>query len=266
MHTFRFFLFVFLAQALFGQINQTKISSDLEVLALTDSVFVITHQAPFPANSLLVQLKSGDLILVDTPYTPQATDTLLLWISNTFHRSLSCAINGHFHIDCLGGNESLIKHQIPVYGSNLTVKLLSEKSEAMRQQFLGWLDKQDADFHIFEAMTFYPPTHTFQLEENQVIHFDNSQVCIDYLGAAHAPDNIVVYFPEQKILFAGCMLITWNRIGNTTDADMAQWPGTVSRLFDYDFQFVIPGHGHRFDRSLIDHTLYLLNKYDKEHP
>jgi glyoxylase-like metal-dependent hydrolase (beta-lactamase superfamily II) len=72
----------------------------------------------------------------------------------------------------------------------------------------------------------------------------------------------VVWIPQEKILFGGCMLkaLAWNGLGFTGDADVEEWPNTLNRLLE-DFsgaEIVIPGHGDYSDLSLVYHTLELL--------
>ena len=48
-----------------------------------------------------------------------------------------------------------------------------------------------------------------------------------YPGAGHTQDNLVVWIPEAKLLFGGCLIKEERarHIGNVTDADLQGWPG-----------------------------------------
>lgn len=85
-----------------------------------------------------------------------------------------------------------------------------------------------------------------------------------YLGAGHTIDNIVVWIPEEKILFGGCMLkaLRWKGLGFTDDADLNEWPKTLKKLIKEfpESRIVIPGHGDYGDLSLIQHTIGLFEK------
>jgi metallo-beta-lactamase class B len=77
-------------------------------------------------------------------------------------------------------------------------------------------------------------------------------------------DNIVVWFPSERILFAGCMAkeMKSRSLGNIIDADIAGWPSTVKKALDeYPLaEIVIPGHGAYGGRELLKHTLELLRE------
>ncbi len=85
---------------------------------------------------------------------------------------------------------------------------------------------------------------------------------IFYPGAGHTKDNVVVYFPKERILFGGCF-IKDNKatgMGNIADADLAAWPG-ISRAH----RGRIPADGDGDSRTRPDgphalaHTRDLLN-------
>ena len=79
------------------------------------------------------------LVLVDTPYTPEATKALLGWMETRFGARELIAINTGFHVDNLGGNSVLIEAGIPVYGAEETVALVEERGEDSRAQTLEFL-------------------------------------------------------------------------------------------------------------------------------
>jgi metallo-beta-lactamase class B len=56
------------------------------------------------------------------------------------------------------------------------------------------------------------------------------------------------------------MILAGDRPGNTTEADMQQWPIAIRRLKQFPVNVVVPGHGERLDPGLIQHTLDLLEK------
>jgi len=103
-----------------------------------------------------------------------------------------------------------------------------------------------------------PPSEVFDIHEGLQLEFGEQSLEVYFPGPAHSPDNLVVYFPERKLLFGGCMIIGWDQIGNTTDADLVAWPTSVKRLEQFDFSVLIPGHGERLDPGLLMHTLVLL--------
>lgn len=56
------------------------------------------------------------------------------------------------------------------------------------------------------------------------------------------------------------MVLAGNKLGNTAEADLKQWPDSLCELARLPVDVVVPGHGERLDPGLIQHTLELLAK------
>jgi len=100
------------------------ITEELSVKMIRKGIWLVIHKFPLGANSLVVEMKDSTLLLVDTPWTPDATEQLLRWFTKKLGQHKIIVINTGSHWDNLGGNDYLVKHQIPVYGSDVTVKLV----------------------------------------------------------------------------------------------------------------------------------------------
>lgn len=245
------------APALLPRVN---LSDELYIRQIREDVFVVTHAFPWPANSLIVEMANSDLVLVGTPYTPQATSEVLTWITQHFGKRNIVAINTGYHVDNLGGNKTLIEQNIPIYGSDLTVQLLEERGERTRQVMLKMLagTVNERYYKAQSEIPYLAPTQLFPVAQGLTLSFGQEQVEVYYPGPSQAPDKVVVYFPSQKVLFGGCMILGGDQVGNISDADLKNWPEAVQKLKQFDAEFVIPGHGDRLDIGLIEHTITLL--------
>lgn len=246
-----------------GSYERFDISEDLHVRKVQEGVFVITHAFPWPGNSMIVEMTSSNLVLVDTPYTPEATRDVLAWVEAQLGERDITAINTGYHYDNLGGNSYLIEQGIPVYGSAVIAELLEERGEEMRTMTLDWLQAPQYQRYreAHESLPYVAPTHLFDLDEGLQLEFGDETVQVYYPGPSHAVDNVVVYFPGRKILFGGCMIIGWDSVGNMSDADLDAWPDSVRNLSQFDFDLLVPGHGDRLDAGLIEHTIDLLTDF-----
>lgn len=81
-------------------------------------------------------------------------------------------------------------------------------------------------------------------------------------GAANAPDNVMVWLPESQVLFGGCAVKSSQSttLGNTADADLAEWTKAMQRAGDRypQAEVVVPGHGEAGGLELLQHTAQLL--------
>jgi glyoxylase-like metal-dependent hydrolase (beta-lactamase superfamily II) len=120
-----------------------------------------------------------------------------------------------------------------------------------------WLQ---AEFDLQFAQTFLskalvPPIEIFDVYEGLQLELGGEFLEV---GPVHSSGNLVVDFPERKILFGGCAIIGWDQIGNIADVDLSAWPTSASHLERFDFDVLIPGHGERLDPTLLSLTLALL--------
>lgn len=179
----------------------------------------------FPANGLVIE-ESDHAILVDTAWSDAQADALVRWSA----LPIAAAVVTHFHHDRTGGAHALITRGIPVLATARTIALATERGEPVPEYELS-------ERSLPELRWYYP-------------------------GAAHSPDNIVVWHEPSRTLFGGCMIkeLAAESLGNVADADLTSW---VSALDAIEQTFgapaiVVPGHGARGDASLLAHTRDLL--------
>ena len=153
---------------------------------------------------------------------------------------------------CAERAELLIEAGIPVHGAEKTVALVEEHGEDSRAPTLEFLKapRHRTYREAHAKLPFIAPTHLFRLADGKTIRAGDETVEVYFPGPSHTPD--------KEVLFGGCMIMADDRIGNTSDADMAAWPDSVRKLSRFDFDVVVPGHGDRSDPGLIEHTLNLL--------
>ncbi len=247
-----------------------SIDDGLHIEKIADGTFVVNHEFPWASNSMVVVMNNSDIILIDTPNTPEATKMLLDWMNNKFGKRKLVAINTGFHFDNLGGNQTLIEDGIPIYGSTLTVDLIEEYGEDSRDLMLKWLDKPESKifYDTYKTIPYIAPTNLFDLDESDmVIEIEalskyDQEIEIYYPGESHSKDNLVVNFPQKNILFGGCMIKSLESInlGNIADANLDEWPKSVKKVLDkyeYSTEIVMPGHGDIGNLDLIRHTIEL---------
>lgn len=243
-----------------------QLTEEIKIVEIEKNVFLVTHSFPWPSNSLILVLDKKNILWIDTPYTPEATSLVLDWITKEFGNRYSITeINTGFHIDNLGGNQELIKRDIPVYGSDLTCELLETRSKSTMAKMMKWLqgDKYEKFKKKYEDFTFYNPTITFNINEEQKITLGSEEVIIYYPGPTHTYDNLVVYIPGKRILFGGCMILSSDSedVGFIEDGNLNEWVHSlvnVEKRFD-NIRVVVPGHGNPGDSELIVHSKEIVN-------
>ncbi len=229
-----------LTDSIYAQYETIKISDDLEVVRISKNSFIHAsyydlQSAPnYPANGL-IYVNEGQAIIVDTPWTDKETKALTNWLIDSLKVNIAGVIITHWHIDCMGGLTEIHKAGIKSYSNRLTGEIA--KSKAL-------------------------PVPEVSFRDSLTVKLADKEMICRYFGPGHTTDNIVVWIPEEKILFGGCMLksLRWQGLGFTGDADLGEWPNTLKKLLENysDSDVVITGHGDYGDSGIIHHTIELL--------
>lgn len=187
------------------------------------------------ANGLVVRDADG-LVIVDTPWGDAATEALLGWIARELGEPVRRVIVTHAHDDRMGGAHVVRQHAIPLLASPRTVEVAAAQSLDDLPMALAGLDDGKA-VNVGTLEVFNP-------------------------GPAHSPDNVVVWLPAQRILFAGCAVKSADAtsLGFTGDANLARWPDALRRVKQRypRADLVVPGHGDPGGATLVDKTRALL--------
>lgn len=250
---------------------EVTFDDELTIEWIEDGVFVVSHKFPWDANSMILEMKTGEIILIDTPYENHATEKVISWIrENTSEDTVITAINTGYHFDNLGGNEYLASQGIEIVGTSKTVKMMESSGEDARNIFIEWLqgDENKKYRDVYTDLAYVFPTTVINMEIGQqfIIEVADEEIILYYPDVSHSPDNIVVYVPDKMLLFGGCMVKAANAqdLGNTADADIEGWGRSIDKIinkYPSDIvMYVVPGHGDVGDYGLLAKTRTLIDK------
>lgn len=193
----------------------------------------------YSSNGIVVRDGDG-LLLVDTAWGGKNTAALLAAIKAEIGLPVRRAISTHFHDDRVAGVDILGKTGVTTYGTALTRRLAAGEGNEVPGHILEGLAEPGDAIRVGPVEVFYP-------------------------GPGHAPDNIVVYVPEAKILFGGCAIHEAGRTtaGNVSDANLKTWTASIQRVQSRypDAEIVIPGHGAPGGPELLDHTISVVKAH-----
>ncbi|ALD21721.1 subclass B1 metallo-beta-lactamase [Hymenobacter sp. DG25A] len=188
-----------------------------------------------PCNGMVV--KSGsETVVFDTPTGDQESKELIAWISKDLHCKVKAIIPTHFHEDCVGGLKEFERQKIPSFANKNTIEYAKQNKFNIPQR--GFTD-------------------------SLTVKVGTTKVYAIFWGEGHTKDNIVGYFPEDKVLFGGCLIkeLQANK-GYLGDANVQAWSATVEKIKQAypAVQVVIPGHGKVGGPSLLDYTIQLFQQ------
>lgn len=211
----------------------------LEITHLTGNFYLYKtyslYQNNYISANAMYLITNKGAILFDTPWDKAQYQALLDSIEQKHHKKAIMVIATHSHEDRAGGFGFYNKKHIPTYSSKLTDEILKN------------------DHKPRAARTFKNDT-TFTIDQYKF------QTC--YAGAGHTKDNIVIWFPRERILYGGCLIKSTeaSELGFTGEANLKEWPKTLNKLKQRypNPSYIITGHDNWRDMKSIDHTLELL--------
>ncbi len=230
-----------LSAALLGQTEKRN----LEITHLAGDFYVFTTYrefkgTPFPANGLYFVTDNG-VVMVDTPWDTTQFQPLLDSIKVKHNKNVVLCIATHSHEDRTGGLDYYKEKGIKTFTTKQTDLICKERNE------------KQAAFLILKDTVFTVGQYSFQTY---------------YGGAGHAPDNIVLWFAKDKLLYGGCLVksIEAADLGYLGDADTKQWTKTIKTIKKKFGKptYVIPGHQDWTNNNSLEHTLKLLRQYGKK--
>lgn len=185
-----------------------------------------------PCNGLVVR-NSGETIIFDTPANDKSSAELIAWVKDSLHCKINAVIPTHFHNDCLAGLKTFHENNIPSYANYQTIELAKKNNYML-------------------------PQNAFR--DSLILKLGNETIMAKYFGEGHSKDNVVGYFPAEKVMFGGCLIKEMDATkGYLGDANLSAWSATVEKVKAAypDVQIVVPGHGAYGNKKLLDYTIKL---------
>ncbi|WP_245581618.1 subclass B1 metallo-beta-lactamase [Rudanella lutea] len=223
--------------------GQAQTPPKIKVTPITDRLYVHTTFRTYggelvPSNGIIAKTADG-VVLVDTgwdiPTDQHQTEQLLHWVEQNLHQPVRLCIVTHFHDDRVGGIATLRRAGVRVVSTALT----ADKSEK-------------AGYERPEGI----------LSNDTTLVVGKLPIRCIFPGEGHTADNIVVWFPTEKLLHGGCFVKSYAAmgLGNVADANLREWANSVRRLQQTipKPKHVIPGHQEWDKTTSLEHTIRLL--------
>ena len=205
----------------------------IRITHLRGPIDVVEDNNIFSENSVFY-VGPRSVTLIGTGWSPAIASMIHRKIRGVTPKPVSEVVDTDFNPERAGGNAYWKRIGAEVLSTALTASLL-------RQRWARQSIETRADFPDYPDVPLSLPTRTFSgdfsLQGGRVKEF--------YLGPSHTVDDIFVYFPAEKVLYAGNILkdgsATWLR---RTCPPMSG-RSVVSRLFICPSTTSSPGTGHR---------------------
>ena len=190
----------------------------------------------FISNAGFVITPKG-VVVMDALGSPVLAKKLIREIARITPQKIVAVIVSHYHADHVYGLQEFKKIGATIYaqgeGRNyLSSETAKQRLLASRIDFAPWVNDQtnlvSADVWIDQQ---------FKLSIGGIEFF------INRVGPAHAPEDLMVYVPSEKVLFAGDLVFR-GRIPFVGNADSKGWLSALDEIERLKPDIVIPGHGN----------------------
>lgn len=212
----------------------------------------------FISNAGFVVTPAG-VVVIDALGSPQLARDLLDEIARITPKPVTHVIVTHYHADHIYGLQEFRKRGAKIIAHRGGLEYLHSETaasrlEVSRTDLAPWID----------AQTQLVPADQW-IDGPIELVVGGTRLQVQPVGPAHTPEDLVIFLPAEKVLFAGDTMFR-GRVPFVGQADSRHWITALDTLLKMEPQVVVPGHGAlsttaREDLQLTrDYLAYLREK------
>lgn len=216
----------------------------------------------FISNAAFIVGPDG-VVVIDALGSPALAEALISAIGKVSAKKITTVIVTHYHADHVYGLQSFQKIGAKIIGHPAAKEYLNSETarqrlSASRAELAPWVD---GNTNLIEADTW--------LSNETKLNLSGLELVVKPVGPAHTPEDLVIFFPKEKILFTGDLLFRGRLpfIGST--ANTGPWIQALNSFIDFKANLAIPGHGPVSESAntdielLRDYLVFLRKKMGK---
>ena len=189
----------------------------------------------FISNAGFVITTQG-VVVIDALGSPELARRLLAEIRKLTPLPVTHVVVTHYHADHIFGLQVLKQSGARILAHRgardyLVSDTARLRMEASRKDLAPWIDMQT---RLVEADEW--------LDGDRDLVLGGVRLRILHMGPAHTPEDLVVYLPDEKLLFAGDLVFR-SRIPFVGQADSRKWIRSLDSLLALEATTFVPGHG-----------------------
>ena len=229
--------------------------------------FAVGTGTVFVQSNSMVIVNQDDVVVVDSHVTADAARALIDSIASLTDKPIRVLINTHYHFDHAHGNQSfpaniqLIGHEftrhkllgnvleeatyrsftdgVPEQLAELRRQRTAAQSDRAREAITNRLKSMERHHAALGEVRPTPPNIT--LDRKMTLYHGAREIQILFFGRGHTGGDVVVFLPEEKVVFTGDLLLPF--LSYMGDAYADEWDETLDSLRQLDFDIILPGHG-----------------------
>ncbi len=186
-----------------------------------------------PNHGFLVTEKGVIVIDNDIRYI----EKFMAAIRKTTRRKIKFLINTHHAFDHTSANQ-LFREEGAVIISSL--KAREHLANVGAKKIVDMGKRDDTLRKLTRGLKLTLPDVAF--DHRLSLYLASEQVELIFVGHCHSVGDAVVYIPEEKVVFAGDLVVN-NYHPNIRDGNMENWLQALDLIYDLPVKFIVPGHG-----------------------
>ena len=266
----------------------TEIAEDVWHVVGTGTVFTMSNA--------MVLVGALDVLVVDSHVTPAAAEALLASLPVITDKPVRYLVNTHYHFDHAHGNQAfadnveIIGHRftraklngevgnvleestfrsfsdgVPTLVANLEREAAAETDPTRKAELQERYEVQRDYMNAIGTVVPTPPNITLEREMTlfQLSARGSREIRLLHLGRAHTGGDVVVYLPQERVVFTGDLM--GPGLSYMGDGHVDEWPTALEALKALDFDVLLPGHGVplRDKDRISDFQAYLADLWEK---
>jgi cyclase len=229
----------------------------------------VASSVPYYVASSVVIVGDDAVAVVDSGAGPNEAHALLAAIRTVSDLPVRYLIDTHFHFDHAFGNEAfpgalVIGHEATRrmlgpdalqqrtaagFLAGLPARIEQARAEGERETDPGKRAEAARGLAALEAYqaelaTLHVTAPALTFGDRLTLWLGRREIRLLHLGRGHTAGDVVVFLPRERIACTGDLFNGY--IGYMGDAYLDEWPDTLERLAQLDFETAIPGHGAPF--------------------
>ena len=216
-----------------------------------------------PANQNFISnagfiVTSAGVVVIDALGSPALAERLLAEIRKVTPHKVTHVIVTHYHADHVYGLQVFEQSGARIIAQQAGREYLHADTarlrlQASRTELAPWID---------DKTRLVAATEWIDMRREMTV--GDTRLVLQPVGPAHTPEDLAVYLPDKKVLYAGDLVFR-SRVPFVGQADSRNWIKSLDKLLAFDADVVVPGHGPvsteaRKDMELTRNYLAYLRK------
>lgn len=201
---------------------------------LSDHAYAYTAEGD-PNTGIVI----GDdaVMVIDTQATPVMAQDVIRRIREVTDKPIKYVVLSHYHaVRVLGASAYAPEH---IIASQDTLDLIKERGEQDKASEIGRFPRLFRNVESVPAGLTWP---TLTFSGKMTLWLGKLEVQLIQLGRGHTKGDIVVWLPQEKILFSGD-LVEFDATPYAGDAYFSDWPLTLDNIAALKPEKLVPGRG-----------------------